>query len=160
MTPTTQLPLLRVLQEGEVRRVGESTARKVDVRVIAATNADLEARVSEGAFRQDLYYRLNVFPITLPPLRASAQDIPALAEHFLRLHRGRRAVPGFTTEALGCLRVYPFPGNVRELENEVERALALSDDGRPIGVEHLSERVRDAGRAGAVPARSTRRSRS
>jgi len=151
MTPATQLRLLRVLQEGEVRRVGESSARKVDVRIIAATNADLEARVSDGAFRQDLYYRLNVFPITLPPLRARSQDIPALAEHFLRLHRARRAVPGFTAEALACLRVYPFPGNVRELENEVERALALADDGRPIGVEHLSGRVREAGRAGAPP---------
>ena len=104
MTPATQLRLLRVLQEGEVRRVGESSARKVDVRIIAATNADLEARVSDGAFRQDLYYRLNVFPITLPPLRARSQDIPALA-----------------------------------------------DDGRPLGVEHLSGRVREAGRAGAPP---------
>ena len=77
--------------------------------------------MTAGAFRQDLYYRLNVFPITLPPLQARAQDIPALAEYFLRLHRGRRAVPGFTADALACLRTYPFPGNVRELENEVER---------------------------------------
>jgi two-component system, NtrC family, response regulator HupR/HoxA len=151
MTPATQLRVLRVLQEGEVRRVGESTTRKVDVRVIAATNVDLEARVQDGGFRRDLYYRLNVFPITLPPLRTRPQDIGTLAEHFLRLHRGARAVPGFTTEVLGCLRAYPFPGNVRELENEVERALALADDGTPIGVEHLSERVRDAGRAEASP---------
>jgi two-component system, NtrC family, response regulator HupR/HoxA len=151
MTPATQLRLLRVLQEGEVRRVGESASRKVDVRVIAATNVDLEARVEAGTFRRDLYYRLNVFPITLPPLRARAQDIPGLAEHFLRMHRGGRAVPGFTPEALRLLRVYPFPGNVRELENEVERALALADDGQLIGAEHLSERVRDAARPNALP---------
>jgi DNA-binding NtrC family response regulator len=151
MTPATQLRLLRVLQEGEVRRVGESTSRKVDVRIIAATNADLEARVTTGAFRSDLYYRLNVFPITLPPLRVRSQDIPALAEHFLKMLRRSRAVPGFTAEAMSCLRGYPFPGNVRELENEVERALALAEDGHPIGVEHLSDRVREAGRAGSTP---------
>ncbi len=150
-TPATQLRLLRVLQEGEVRRVGESTTRKVDVRVIAATNVDLESRVREGAFRRDLYYRLNVFPITLPPLRARPQDVPSLAEHFLRTRRGRRAVAGFTPEAVRALQAYPFPGNVRELENEIERALALAEDGHPIGVEHLSERVRDAARAGVSP---------
>jgi DNA-binding NtrC family response regulator len=142
MSPGTQLRLLRVLQEGELRRVGESSARKIDVRVISATNVDLERRVAAGTFRQDLYYRLNVFPITLPPLRARPQDVPALAEHFLRVHRRGRAVPGFTPEALRALRAYPFPGNVRELENEIERAVTLADDGRPIGVEHLSERVR------------------
>jgi DNA-binding NtrC family response regulator len=151
MTPATQLRLLRVLQEGEIRRVGESTPRKVDVRVIAATNVDLDARVDEGGFRRDLYYRLNVFPITLPPLRDRAQDILPLAEHFLRLHREGRAVPGFTPEALGLLRAYPFPGNVRELENEVERAVALADDGQPIGVEHLSARVREAARPDGEP---------
>jgi transcriptional regulator with PAS, ATPase and Fis domain len=107
--------------------------------------------VTTGAFRSDLYYRLNVFPITLPPLRVRSQDIPALAEHFLKMLRRSRAVPGFTAEAMSCLRGYPFPGNVRELENEVERALALADDGHPIGVEHLSDRVREAGRAGSTP---------
>jgi two-component system response regulator HupR/HoxA len=149
-TPATQLRLLRVLQEGEVRRVGAATTRKVDVRVIAATNADLEARVEEGVFRRDLYYRLNVFPITLPPLRERAADIPALADYFLKLHRRRKAVAAFTPEALRCLRAYPFPGNVRELENEIQRALALVDDGRPIDVSHLSARVSDgtAGPAG------------
>jgi DNA-binding NtrC family response regulator len=151
MTPATQLRLLRVLQEGEIRRLGESAARKVDVRVIAATNVDLQARVDEGGFRRDLYYRLNVFPITLPPLRDRAQDIPALAEHFVRVHREARAVPGFTPEALGLLRAYPFPGNVRELENEVERAVTLADDGQLIGAEHLSARVREAARAEGEP---------
>ncbi|HXH83434.1 MAG TPA: sigma-54 dependent transcriptional regulator, partial [Candidatus Tectomicrobia bacterium] len=146
MSPATQLRLLRVLQEGEVRRVGASAPRKVDCRVIAATNADLEAEVAAGRFRRDLFYRLNVFPVRLPALRERAQDIPALADHFLRLYRerARRAVPGFTPEALARLRAYPFPGNVRELENEIERAVALAEDGRPIGLEHLSERVRQA----------------
>jgi transcriptional regulator with PAS, ATPase and Fis domain len=146
MSPATQLRLLRVLQEGEVRRVGESATRTVDVRVIAATNADLDAQVEQGVFRRDLYYRLNVFPITLPPLRDRSADIPALAEHFLRIHseRARRPIPSFTPEALRALRAYPFPGNVRELENEVERAVALADSGVPIGLEHLSARIRDS----------------
>ncbi len=151
MTPATQLRLLRVLQEGEVRRVGESTTRKIDVRVIAATNADLEAKVDEGTFRRDLYYRLDVFPLTLPPLRERAEDVPVLADYFLKLHRGGKAVSSFTAEALRCLRAYPFPGNVRELENEVQRALALADDGQPIGIEHLSERVRDTAGAPSAP---------
>ena len=147
MSPGMQLHLLRVLQEGEVRRLGAAGTRKVNVRVVAATNADLDTEIREGRFRADLYYRLNVFPIRLPPLRERADDIPALAEHFLRIYRdrARRAVPGITAEALACLRAYPFPGNVRELENEVERAVALVDDGQPIGPEHLSERISDAG---------------
>ena len=154
MTPATQLRLLRVLQEGEVRRVGSSATKRVDVRVIAATNADLEAKVADGTFRQDLYYRLNVFPITLPPLRERAGDIPTLAEYFLRLHRGRKAVTAFAPEALRCLRAYPWPGNVRELENEIERALALVDDGQPIGLPHLSPRVTETAGT-AAPATPT-----
>jgi two-component system response regulator HupR/HoxA len=151
MSAAMQLRLLRVLQEGEIRRVGGSGSRRVDVRVIAATNADLEAEAQAGRFRRDLFYRLDVFPIRLPPLRERAEDVPALADHFLRLYRERahRAIPGITPEALRCLRGYPFPGNVRELENEIERAVTLADDGRPIGVEHLSERVRNG--AGAPP---------
>ncbi len=152
MTPAMQLRLLRVLQEGEIRRVGASTGRKVDVRVIAATNVDLEAEVQVGRFRKDLYYRLNVFPILLPPLCERAQDIPALAEHFLRIYarRARRPVTGLSPEALRCLRAYPFPGNVRELENEIERAVAMAADGGLIGPEHLSERIR----TGAGPLRT------
>jgi two-component system response regulator HupR/HoxA len=147
-----QLRLLRVLQEGEVRRVGGSGTRRVDVRVIAATNADLEADVAAGRFRRDLYYRLNVFPVRLPPLRERTEDIAALADHFLRqaCRRGRRAVPTVGAEAQGLLRGYPWPGNVRELENEIERAVALADDGRPLGPAHLSERIA----AGAGAARS------
>ncbi len=153
-SPAMQLRLLRVLQEGEVRRVGGSSTRKVDVRVIAATNADLEADVAAGRFRRDLYYRLNVFPIQLPPLRERAEDIPTLAEHFLReaCRRARRAVPAVGPEALRLLRAYPWPGNVRELENEIERAVALAEDGRPLGPAHLSERIA----AGAAQAPAVR----
>ncbi|HSB42971.1 MAG TPA: sigma-54 dependent transcriptional regulator [Methylomirabilota bacterium] len=152
-SPAMQLRLLRVLQEGEIRRVGASAPRKVDVRVLAATNTDLEADVEAGRFRKDLYYRLNVFPIRLPPLRERAEDIPMLAEHFLRVYRerARRAVPSISPEAMRYLRAYPFPGNVRELENEIERAVALADPGRPIGPEHLSERIRAGGARAATP---------
>ena len=151
-SPAMQQRLLRVLQEGEVRRVGGSGTRHVDVRVVAATNADLEADVAAGRFRRDLYYRLNVFPIRLPPLRDRAEDIPALADHFLReaCRRARRVVPSVGMEALQLLRGYPWPGNVRELENELERAVALADDGRPLEPAHLSERI--AAGAGAEPA--------
>jgi two-component system, NtrC family, response regulator HupR/HoxA len=153
-SPAMQLRLLRVLQEGEIRRVGTSAARKVDVRVLAATNSDLEADVAAGRFRKDLYYRLNVFPIRLPALRDRPADIAGLAEHFLRVYRerARRAVPAISPEAMRCLRGYPFPGNVRELENEIERAVALADPGQPIGPEHLSARVReDAEKSAPAP---------
>jgi transcriptional regulator with PAS, ATPase and Fis domain len=144
MSPAMQLRLLRVLQEGEVRRLGAPGVRKVNVRIIAATNADLEAEVDAGRFRRDLYYRLNVFPIPLPSLRERTEDIPVLAEAFLRpaCRRARRAVPSISPDAMALLQAYPFPGNVRELENEIERAVALAEDGRPIGPEHLSERMR------------------
>ncbi len=156
MSPAMQLRLLRVLQEGELRPVGASSSRKVDVRVIAATNADLEAAISARSFRPDLYYRLNVFPIPLPPLRERPADIPALADHFLRKYRtrARRAVPSISPDALRCLRAYPFPGNVRELENEIERAVMLTADGEPVRLEHLSERVRLGGAAPMGEART------
>jgi two-component system, NtrC family, response regulator HupR/HoxA len=152
-SPAMQLRLLRVLQEGEVRRVGGAGTRRVDVRVVAATNADLEADVAAGRFRRDLYYRLNVFPIRLPSLRDRAEDIPALADHFLReaCRRARRAVPAVGMEALQLLRGYPWPGNVRELENELERAVALAEDGRPVAPAHLSERIAAGVGTGAVP---------
>jgi len=149
-SPAMQLRLLRVLQEGELRRVGGGATRRVDIRVIAATNADLEADVAAGRFRRDLYYRLNVFPIRLPPLRERTGDISALADHFLRqaCRRARRAVPAVGADALQLLQTYPWPGNVREMENELERAVALADTGRPLGPVHLSERI--AAGAGAV----------
>ena len=153
MSSAMQLRLLRVLQEGEMRRVGATHTSRVNVRVIAATNADLEEEIRAGRFRQDLYYRLNIFPIRLPPLRERPEDIPALADHFLRAfrERARRAIPAIAPEALRCLRAYPFPGNVRELENEIERAVALADDGQPIGVEHLSERLGTGATLSAAP---------
>src|SRR5262245_14514890 len=146
MSHAMQLRLLRVLQEGEVRRLGAPGVRKVNVRIIAATNADLEADVEAGRFRRDLYYRLSVFPIPLPPLRERIEDIPALAETFLRpaCRRARRAVPSISPEAMALLQAYAFPGNVRELENEIERAVALAEDGRPVRPEHLSDRMRAA----------------
>ena len=153
MSPAMQLRLLRVLQEGELRRVGETNTRRVDVRVIAATNADLETAVAAGTFRKDLFYRLNGFPLHLPPLRERAADILALAEHFLAVYRtrARRAVPSISPEAMARLRAYPFPGNVRELEHEIERAVTLAEPGEPIGPEHLLERVRTARPATGTP---------
>ena len=123
-----QVKLLRVLQEGEILRVGESRPQKVDVRIIAATNRNLEEEVARGRFRQDLYYRLNVIPIVLPPLRERAGDIPLLIEHFLR----KFSPPGtpaktLDPEALSLLLRYDYPGNIRELENAIEHAVVLSD---------------------------------
>jgi two-component system, NtrC family, response regulator HupR/HoxA len=132
MSPTMQVKFLQVLQEGKFRRVGDSAYRAVDVRIIAATNKDLEAEVKKRNFRADLYYRLNVFPIRLPPLRERLEDIPPLAEHCLKKHRDKmnRAVIGFTEEAMEYLCEYDYPGNVRELENVIERALILSTGDR------------------------------
>ncbi len=132
MSPTMQIKFLQVLQEGTFRRVGDSAYRAVDVRIIAATNKELEAEVKKRNFRADLYYRLNVFPIRLPPLRERPEDIPLLAEHCLKKHRDKmnRAVIGFTEEAREYLCEYDYPGNVRELENVIERALILSTGDR------------------------------
>jgi DNA-binding NtrC family response regulator len=125
---TLQPKLLRVLETGEFERVGSSTTRKVDVRVLSATNADLHVEVSQGKFRQDLLFRLNTVEIHLPPLRDRREDIAPLAEHFLRQHseRYRRGTMGFTPQALDALREHSWPGNVRELDHVVERALLMS----------------------------------
>ena len=127
LSPGLQVKLLRVLQEMQVRPVGSSKAHPVDVRVIAATNRDLDRTIADGRFRQDLYYRLNVVRVSLPPLRTRREDIPALVNHFLRRYnrRFRRDVKGITQDALGALGAYDFPGNVRELENVIERAFAM-----------------------------------
>jgi transcriptional regulator with GAF, ATPase, and Fis domain len=128
-SPAMQTKLLRVLQEGEVRRLGETKARKVDVRVIAASNRDLQAMVDAGTFRQDLFYRINVVRLELPPLRDRREDIPALVEHFLARHHREDDEPlHISASALRKLTRYPWPGNVRELENEVQRWLALCED--------------------------------
>jgi DNA-binding NtrC family response regulator len=137
---SAQGKLLRVLQEREVERVGGTETRRVDVRVIAATNVDLRAESRSGAFREDLYFRLNVFPIRIPPLRERREDIPLLARHFLRKYAERhgRAGQGITERAMDRLVDYRFPGNVRELENLIERAVILApEDGGPIDVGQL-----------------------
>jgi DNA-binding NtrC family response regulator len=133
--------LLRVLQESEIRRVGESAPVKVDTRVVAATNKDLQEAVKAGRFREDLFYRLNVVSIRIPPLRERREDIPLLAEHFAARHAGERGAT-LTTEAREALLLWDWPGNVRELENAVARALALNPGGT-ILPEDLPEAVRE-----------------
>ena len=127
LSPALQVKLLRVLQEMQVRPVGSTKAHPVDMRVIAATNRDIEQAIADGRFRQDLYYRLNVVRISLPPLRARRDDVPALVNHFLRRfnRRFRRDVRSIAPDALAALSAYDFPGNVRELENLIERAYAM-----------------------------------
>jgi two-component system response regulator HydG len=126
--PAFQSKLLRVLQEGEVRRVGESTSIKVDVRTVAATNRDIEVEVGEKRFRQDLFYRLAVVTLVVPPLRERLEDVPILAQHFLDRANARSRKPHrFNPSALDHLASYGFPGNVRELENLVEQAAALAE---------------------------------
>jgi transcriptional regulator with GAF, ATPase, and Fis domain len=128
MTAAPQSKLLRVLQEREFEPLGSERTEKVDVRVIAATNRDLRQMVAEGRFQEDLFYRLNVIPIHLPPLRERRDDIPVLVEHFLRKHAQRtgRRVDRIDDAALAALQQYDWPGNVRELENTIERAVVLS----------------------------------
>ena len=126
-----QQRLLRVLQEGEIHPLGSDNSIKVDVRVISASQKDLGEEVKQGRFRADLFYRLNVFPVTLPALRERHGDIPPLVEHFLRVYSQRlgKKINGLSQEVLSSLMVYPFPGNVRELENIIERAVVLAMDG-------------------------------
>ncbi len=137
-SPKLQVKLLRVLQEKEFERVGDSRTIRVDVRVIAATNASLEQAVEDGTFREDLYYRLNVIPITLPPLRERRDDIPLLAQFFIKrygeLHKC--PVPELTPMVRDALKAYDWPGNVRELENTLERLIVFADGG-PITPEML-----------------------
>ncbi len=154
MAPALQAKLLRVLQNREVTRLGSSTPIRLDARVIVVTNADLEARVTDGAFREDLYYRLNVFRIQTPPLREREDDVLMLAAHFLARERTRanRAISGFTDEAERLLTAHDWPGNVRELENVVAQA-CLKTKGDRITAEDLSIRplgVRKDGAGAAV----------
>ena len=139
--PRIQGQLLRVLQEGEIRRVGESAAVRVDTRVVAATNKNLAEQVKAGKFREDLFYRLNVVTIRIPPLRERREDIPLLAEHFAARHAGERGAT-LTTEAREAMLQWDWPGNVRELENAVARALALNPGGT-ILPEDLPDAVRE-----------------
>jgi len=141
MSPRIQAKLLRVLQEGEFRPVGGRDVIRTDLRIISATNRDLESMVEKGEFRGDLYYRLNVIGLSLPPLRRRREDIPLLAEHFLSRVRGT-APRGISREAMEMLTRYPWPGNVRQLQNVIERAAVLAT-GDAIGVEALPDAVID-----------------
>jgi two-component system, NtrC family, response regulator HupR/HoxA len=152
MSPEMQKKLLRVLQEGEVRRVGGKTVRRVDVRVLCATNRDLVRMVKEGGFREDLFYRLCVVRVRIPPLRERKEDIPLLAVHFLdriAAEAGGEA-PRLEAEALDALMLHSWPGNVRELENEIRRAAALA--GGVITRDVLSPHVREAREEGGAGA--------
>ena len=146
LPPSVQVKLLRVLQDGTFERLGGTETIKVDVRVIAATNRDLEREVREGNFREDLYYRLAVIPLTLPPLRERREDIPLLIEHFLQRYNSRLGKQiRFSKEAVEALMEYPFPGNVRELENIVERMVTLCESDR-VKKEDLPPHVLKKGR--------------
>jgi transcriptional regulator with GAF, ATPase, and Fis domain len=139
-----QAKLLRALQEGEIRPVGSSAVKHVDVRVISATNRNLEEMVAKGTFRQDLFYRLRVFPIRLPPLRERREDISALVRHFIDRYASEmnRDIAGLSAEAQDCMMNYAWPGNVRELENECQRIVIQAEPGAIVRPEHLSPRVR------------------
>ena len=159
---TQQVSLLRVLQEREVRPVGSSRAISVDVRMVAATNRDPWESVREGRLREDLYYRLNVFPIHLPPLRDRTEDIPLLCMHFLRKalepHTGRtKSIERFSPEAMDALQRYDWRGNVRQLANVVERAVVICD-GPEIGVRYLPEQIRVAAGLHLTPLPASRTS--
>jgi transcriptional regulator with GAF, ATPase, and Fis domain len=147
MSPTMQVKLLRVIQEGTLTPVGGTEVRKVDVRVVAATNKDLKEMVENGTFREDLYYRINVINLVVPSLRDRKEDIPLLVDHFLA--RGCKekgiALKTFAKRAMEKIFDYPWPGNIRELENEVERVIVLSGDEPRISVDLLSQRIREFG---------------
>ncbi len=138
-----QAKLLRVLEDGEIRRLGETHPRYVDVRLLVATSRDLDQAMEERRFREDLYYRLHVLSIDLPPLRERREDIPLLVEHFLKKSASaqEKTIRGVTKEAMVALMDYGWPGNVRELENEMKRAVVLAEAGGVIGVELLSPEV-------------------
>jgi len=146
ISPKTQVDLLRVLQEKTIYRLGSTTPVKIDVRILSATNRDLENAVKEGSFREDLYYRLNVVSINVPPLRDRKEDIPLLVNHFLRkyaLENGKE-IRIVNSEAMGLLTAYSWPGNVRELENVVERAVVVNKTGE-IESRDLPDNVRENG---------------
>jgi DNA-binding NtrC family response regulator len=156
MAPSLQSKLLRFLQDKELRRVGDTDTIKVDVRVLASTNEPLQQKMVDKLFREDLYYRISVIPVQLPPLRERAEDIPLLVAHFVQLNCQRQGAPppSFSDEVMGVLKCYRWPGNVRELQNAVERATALCDGGVVL-LKDLPERVLEAVAAGGtVPSRA------
>jgi DNA-binding NtrC family response regulator len=169
MSPGMQMKLLRVLQEREFERIGDTHTTKVDVRVVAATNSDLQKMVSEGTFREDLFYRLNIIPIHLPPLRERKEDIPLLVQHFLkkfsvpesgagvsrlghsRIIESDARTLSISQQALRCLMAYAWPGNVRQLENAIERAVALSGGRVQIETSDLTPDIQQATNGAAAP---------
>ncbi|MBW3553399.1 MAG: sigma-54 dependent transcriptional regulator [Gemmatimonadetes bacterium] len=140
MSPALQVKLLRAIQEREIVPVGSTRTAEIDVRIIAATNRDLEEEIRRGMFRSDLYYRLNVITLHIPPLRERADDVPLLVEHFLEQLGGAKGPPAFDEQVIERLRAYDWPGNVRELENALERATVLAG-GTRLTAEHLPARV-------------------
>lgn len=151
--PSLQVKLLRVLEEKEIERVGDHSPIAVDVRIVTATHRNLEDWIARGLFREDLYFRINVFPIHVPPLRERPEDIPIIVRHFLTQHRQRNAcaVTGISPEAARLLTAYPWPGNVRELRNAIEYALVLCPEGE-IQPEHLPAKIASASCACPPPA--------
>jgi DNA-binding NtrC family response regulator len=153
MSLPLQSKLLRALQEREVERVGESKPMKVDIRIIAATNSDLRVMVKDGSFREDLYYRLNVIPVRLPPLRARREDIPLLAQHFIKksCQDNGVAVKPISQDSLRVLMAYDWPGNIRQFENAIEHAVAMSLTATEIGPDAFPEEVRTRSGPAVVP---------
>jgi transcriptional regulator with PAS, ATPase and Fis domain len=148
MSPSLQVKVLRVLQEGTFTAVGDTEQKKVDVRIIAATNRDLKTMVERGEFREDLYYRIHVINMVIPPLRERVDDIDLLVDHFLVVHGRGRRTKRLSDACRARLRAYAWPGNVRELENEIERLLVLSGDDRVIEESLLSARMRQEAERG------------
>jgi two-component system, NtrC family, response regulator HydG len=142
LSPSTQIKLLRVLEEKEIERVGDQVPIKVDVRIITATNKNLEELIAQRRFREDLYFRINVFPLTIPPLRDRADDIPIIIQHFINQHNltSGKKIAGMSPEAVGRLSAYAWPGNVRELRNTIEYALVLCPGGE-MTTQHLPAKV-------------------
>jgi transcriptional regulator with GAF, ATPase, and Fis domain len=153
LPPTIQPKLLRALQQGEVQRIGADRVSRVDVRIIAATNRDLGKAVRDGRFREDLYYRLKVIPVTLPPLRERTEDIPLLVKYFVDgfNREFKKSAKGVTSEALERLITYPWPGNVRELRNVIERAMILENKPE-ITLQDLPREIRDRAVEAEAPA--------
>ncbi len=153
MSLPLQSKLLRAIQEREVERVGDSKPMKVDIRIVAATNSDLRQMVKEGSFREDLYYRLNVIPVRLPPLRARKEDVPLLAHHFIKksCQENGVAVKPISQDSLRVLMAYDWPGNIRQFENAMEHAVAMSLTANEIGPDALPEEVRTRSGPAVVP---------
>ena len=149
----TQVKLLRVLEEKEIERVGDHTPIKIDVRIISATNKNLEKLIGQGAFREDLYFRINVFPLNCPPLRNRKEDIPIIVQSFIRSNNQKtgKKILGLSPEALEKLTTYRWPGNVRELRNAVEYAFVLCATGG-IGSQHLPPKISGTERECREPA--------